>query len=144
MNKLFIPTILVVVVLVAGIFAFMPVEKASTVHTTIQGTQLNEAGAVIADMFSTDLTGAGSITITSAGGDFLVFCQTSNGVGAGTITIADDGNGGATNVFDIPINATLAIQWAGDAGDTVTISSSVATDGLCTALTTSNGAITFG
>ena len=35
MNKLTIPAILVATVMVAGIFAFMPVEKASTVHTTI-------------------------------------------------------------------------------------------------------------
>ena len=34
MNKLTIPTILVATVMVAGIFAFMPVEQASTVHTT--------------------------------------------------------------------------------------------------------------
>jgi len=40
MNKLTIPAILVATVMVAGIFAFMPVEQASTVHTTIQGTQL--------------------------------------------------------------------------------------------------------
>jgi len=35
MNKLTIPAILVATVMVAGIFAFMPVEKASTVHDTI-------------------------------------------------------------------------------------------------------------
>ena len=35
MNKLVIPAILVSITLVAGIFAFMPVEKVSTVHTTI-------------------------------------------------------------------------------------------------------------
>jgi len=34
MNKLTIPAILVATVMVAGIFAFMPVEQASTVHTT--------------------------------------------------------------------------------------------------------------
>ena len=34
MNKLTIPTILVATVMVAGIFAFIPVEKATTVHTT--------------------------------------------------------------------------------------------------------------
>ncbi len=37
MNKLFIPAILTATVLAAGIFAFMPIEKASTVHTTILG-----------------------------------------------------------------------------------------------------------
>ena len=35
MSKLTIPAILAVTVMVAGIFAFMPVEQASTVHTTI-------------------------------------------------------------------------------------------------------------
>jgi len=35
MNKLTIPAILVATVMVAGIFAFMPVQQASTVHTTI-------------------------------------------------------------------------------------------------------------
>jgi len=35
MNKLTIPAILVATVMVAGIFAFMPVQEASTVHTTI-------------------------------------------------------------------------------------------------------------
>lgn len=35
MNKLIVPSILAVTMLVAGMFAFMPVEKASTVHTTI-------------------------------------------------------------------------------------------------------------
>ena len=37
MYKLAIPAILAATVLVAGIFAFMPVEQASTVHTTIIG-----------------------------------------------------------------------------------------------------------
>ena len=35
MNKLTIPAILVATVMVAGIFAFMPVEQASTVHDSI-------------------------------------------------------------------------------------------------------------
>ena len=38
MNKLTIPTILVATVMVAGIFAFIPVEQASTVHTTAAGS----------------------------------------------------------------------------------------------------------
>ena len=35
MNKLLIPALLVATVMVAGAFAFMPVQQASTVHTTI-------------------------------------------------------------------------------------------------------------
>ena len=38
MNKLTIPSILAATVLIAGIFAFMPVEKASTVHTGLGNT----------------------------------------------------------------------------------------------------------
>jgi len=40
MHKLTIPTILIATVLIAGVFALMPIEKATTVHTTIQGSQL--------------------------------------------------------------------------------------------------------
>ena len=36
MNKLVIPSILAATVLIAGIFAFMPVERASTVHTGLE------------------------------------------------------------------------------------------------------------
>ena len=42
MNKLTIPSILAATVLIAGIFALMPVEKASTVHTGIQNTLTTE------------------------------------------------------------------------------------------------------
>lgn len=35
MKKIIIPTILTATILIAGMFAFMPVEKASAVHTTI-------------------------------------------------------------------------------------------------------------
>ena len=42
MNKIVIPAILGITIIIAGIFAFMPIEKAATVHTTIiadlQGT----------------------------------------------------------------------------------------------------------
>ena len=37
MNKLAIPAILTATIMVAGMFAFMPVEQASTVHTTSSG-----------------------------------------------------------------------------------------------------------
>ena len=40
MIKYTIPTILSVTVLVTAIFAFMPVQEASTIHTTIDATQL--------------------------------------------------------------------------------------------------------
>lgn len=40
MNKITIPTFLVATVLIAGAFALMPVEKATTVHTTIQANTM--------------------------------------------------------------------------------------------------------
>lgn len=39
MKKIVIPAILTATILIAGMFAFMPVEKASSVHTTIQAGQ---------------------------------------------------------------------------------------------------------
>jgi len=74
MNKLTIPSILVATVMVAGIFAFMPVEQASTVHTTIG--ILNVASA----------TNVGTDAIT-------VVLATSATVKAGTIclTMVDPG-----------------------------------------------------
>jgi len=44
MNKIIIPTILVATVLIVGIFAFMPIDKVSTVHGTII---LNVGGASV-------------------------------------------------------------------------------------------------
>lgn len=40
MNRLVIPSILAATVLVAGMFVFMPVDKASTVHTVIQANTI--------------------------------------------------------------------------------------------------------
>jgi len=60
LNKIVIPAILVSITLVAGIFALMPIEKAGTVHTTIQAT----LGASVGESFrissgGSDLGGAG-------------------------------------------------------------------------------------
>ena len=143
-----LPIILATVIIAAGVFAFLPVEKASTIHgsfaTPILGTQLSEAGTISTDMFSNDLSSGDTITITSTT-DFVVFCQLSNdGVGATTFTIADSGDAGATNTFDVVADDNHAFSWAADGGDTITVSAAGALEGLCTALTTSNGAITFG
>jgi len=47
MNKLLIPTILTATLVVAGIFAFMPIEQASTVHTTITAQLVTTATATV-------------------------------------------------------------------------------------------------
>ena len=58
--------------MIAGIFAFIPIDKATTVHTTIQGTQLNN----IASTFDLDLST--NATATCAGEDFLVYYTFTN------------------------------------------------------------------
>jgi len=56
MNKFTIPTILLATVMVAGMFAFMPVEQANTVHTTlvadISGASATVSSDTIADTFN--------------------------------------------------------------------------------------------
>ena len=60
MNKLTIPSLLLGVVMIAGAFAFMPVQEASTVHTTgiIQGT------SSVTEAVTTDNSDTGDITFT--------------------------------------------------------------------------------
>jgi hypothetical protein len=50
MNKVVIPAILGAVVLVAGVFAFMPVQRAQTVHTSIVGN-IDDVTADLANLF---------------------------------------------------------------------------------------------
>ena len=83
MNKLAIPAILVATVMVAGIFAFTPIEKASTVHTTITadlgtsfrvssgGTALGDqdAGSEVFSILCASACIVESIEIWTTGGD---------------------------------------------------------------------------
>jgi len=83
MNKFTIPAILVVTVLVAGIFAFMPVEKASTVHTTLgsstQSTNiLNAQLNNVKSTFQTNLQNNASANCGTGGGGFLVYWTFTN------------------------------------------------------------------
>lgn len=66
MNKLAIPSILAAIILIAGMFALMPIEKASTVHTTIQNAL--PGGASDFALFTTEDTGPSAdnfVTCTS-------------------------------------------------------------------------------
>jgi len=55
MNKLTIPAILVATVMVAGIFAFMPIEQASTVHQSTTGPQRLSEDIILVTVEDTDL-----------------------------------------------------------------------------------------
>jgi len=103
-NILLIPSILLVTIIVAGIFAFMPIDKATTVHTTIFTDIAEEvrdqdryvfwnidATATITDMIlipDTDVDIDGTITVTlvdeGPSSFSLVNCQTASG---GELTI---------------------------------------------------------
>lgn len=81
MNKTVIPSILTATILVAGIFAFMPVEKASTVHTSI-GTQQVEVVRKTLPSDGTDVL----VTITAATDTVIHAVWIDNTPSAGTET----------------------------------------------------------
>lgn len=64
MIKFTIPTLLIATVIVAGIFAFVPIEQASTVHTTIQNSQLEMETLELVD-----------VAITSATDEYTIACN---------------------------------------------------------------------
>ena len=92
MNKLTIPAILVATVMVAGIFAFMPVQQASTVHDTI-------------------LAGTSEIRTASFNGN-----DCKNDADDGTLTLTLDGTTDAALVVAILYDGDEAT----DAGDFLT------------------------
>ena len=61
LNKLVIPAILAVTVMVAGVFAFMPVEQASTVHASVLADIVNDISGssliLTSSTFTTNFTG---------------------------------------------------------------------------------------
>jgi len=80
-NKLLIPSILAVTIIVAGIFAFVPIDEASTVHTTLASsadvtTITNAQFNNVNSTFDSDLST--NATATCSTGSFLVFYSYSN------------------------------------------------------------------
>ena len=94
MNKLTIPTILVATVMVAGMFAFMPVEKASTVHLQVI------AGSVGVGCVTDTLTVAGAID-----NDLVIFTFSNEGAPIYIISLSGQVTTGgiATEAFGIQL-----------------------------------------
>jgi len=93
MNKFAIPAILAVTVMVAGMFAFMPVEQASTVHTGatgVQGTQISEVADQVATVCSANLNS--NTLIATSNRDFMVMYQITAAAGIAAPTITDATN----------------------------------------------------
>ena len=88
MNKLTIPVILVATIMVAGVFVIMPVEQASTVHTTIAtGTTTTlVAGPFLTVGLAADIFGANDDGIDVSDADTITLQLTLNS----GVTFADD------------------------------------------------------
>ena len=95
MNKLIILSALAATVLIAGIFAFMPVEKASTVHATILANTFTTK--ILTGTCETDGDNNNGIMDTEDGGPCDVTIDIAEGVPfqvvgvEGSITNRDDG-----------------------------------------------------
>ena len=83
MNKYMIPGILVATAIIAGTFAFSPVEDATAVHTTIQNTQMSLVEAADADSCVKDLSGT-TINATSDA-DFIAMISVNTGAAEATL-----------------------------------------------------------
>jgi len=144
MNKLTIPTILVATVMVAGMFAFIPVEKATTVHTTISavgfaadslGVGDIATGAIAADGLATDAVleiqtglidaaafaaGVASTCISDA--PFLVHYNVANLADTQTLVIAGTAGHALTFITDAgaaEANQNLSGTVGAGAGETI-------------------------
>ena len=142
-NKIIIPSILGIIVLVAGIFALMPINQASTVHTTIQGTQINEVANQVGTVCSTNLNDD-RIDATSTA-DFLVMYQLTSTTSSATGEIFDGTN---TLNLAMAVDTTAAGTLAYPGGTTVNFSDDDATDpadGCATVITEEGGvgSVTF-
>ena len=102
MNKLVIPSILAATVLIAGIFAFMPVERASTVHTGLEAKMEAVENAIKGEInknrFFLETV---NLSDLDAGTTVVVADTTPHGMGqvhiAATLPVADVGADGCTN-----------------------------------------------
>ena len=123
-----IPAILAATVLIAGIFAFMPIEQATTVHTTIQGTQnqLVRVASPICTIVDAEADGDCNISVNITAGTPAIFrsieIQAFEGADAGD----DNFNYAQVNVTNGPQNLVnpaantndLKITTAGNDGGT--------------------------
>ena len=130
MMKIALPVLLAGIIMIAGIFAFIPIDKATTVHTTIQGTQLNN----VASNFNLDLK-TNSTATCSGSADFLVYYIFTNasffgefpGEGASTLTRLgiDDPTDGSTStdiIVTLILGNTTSVSGiiGGSSGETIT------------------------
>ncbi len=87
MKKIAIPTILTATLLIASIFAFMPVYKASTVHTTIIASVAKEVAVTTTKTGLTPPTTTITCATTSAGCQIQEIFLAVTGGGTASVTL---------------------------------------------------------
>ena len=108
MNKIIIPSILAATILVAGMFAFMPVQKASTVHTTIQSTILQSVAKSDTDVATGD---ALTLTCTAPFVVHAINVDADGTLATDTVDVDFDPDGAGT-VWDLVANFVSAVDLA--------------------------------
>ena len=137
MIKITIPALLVATIMVAGAFAFMPVEQASTVH--LSGTVVFGGIDVVTDAFIDASTGAVSISAGSEAADSVdgeisfdaaddILLDTD--AGAGGIEISAGAETAADPVNDVlALNSLGALTITSTGAATITIDADAGADG---------------
>ena len=116
--KLAIPALLGIIVLVGGLFAVLPVDEATTVHTTIQNSQQILQTVTTPHL---DYNAAQAITITAT--DVITLLA----------VIVDDGTADpptAADNYDIPVVGTVVDGDQVDAGDITAVNDQDVDDAL--------------
>jgi len=131
MNRIVIPSLLAVTVAIASIFAFAPIEQASTVHTTIlaNSAQVDELGVIA----PADLATAGTFTVTCTA-DYRVV-GLSFDMGAGTyvgdtiaVTVGGDDYIGAIGLAAGAVDALDGSQIGSVSGDLTVVTFTITDD----------------
>ena len=152
MNRVLIPSLLAVTVLIAGIFAFSPIEEASTVHTTILANQVQvvELGIITPgdmaagveysidcdaayrvvgitfDLGAGDYIGADEFDVTVGGDNYIDDIQ----MVEGAVELLDGSQIAAVATDDVLINTLFNIDDGTE--DIENARASVITSGSCT------------
>jgi len=142
MNKIVFPALLAATVMVAGAFAFMPVEQASTVHLGIE-TNLDQLIQVASDS-ANNLDNAPETLITAANSGIVCYeIEITDTVGGGNdpavdilvggqiVQTVNPGNGASIEVNDcsaIEANETVQYDQLGidvDTGNTIDVATAI-------------------
>ena len=117
MNKIVIPAILVSITLVAGIFALMQIEKAGTVHTTLQA-QIGETFRISSGGQDLGVAGGEStftLNCTNACIVESIHGWTTSGDGTDIVFVVNIN--GVVDVLDVDLTAPAADNDLGDISD---------------------------